>query len=57
MRNDCITFGEPDLEREDCRACWHNRPELFFSCLAAEYEQIRPKSYNEMDTADIGESS
>ena len=43
MLKHCVTFGEPDLDSESCRACWKNMPEIFFSCIKIEYEQIRPQ--------------
>jgi len=50
---ECFTFGEPDLETDDCIACWENTPEIFLHCLMAEYEQIRPKRKNEMNPEKI----
>ena len=38
----CVKFGEPDLDNEECIACWKEVPELFFNCIKAEYEQIKP---------------
>lgn len=55
MIKDCITFGDPDLETEDCIACWENTPEIFVSCLMAAYEQIRPKRKNELEPVNISE--
>ena len=43
MRGACIKFGEPDLDSQDCRDCWKDVPELFFSCIKAEYQQIAPQ--------------
>ena len=55
MIKECITFGEPDLETDDCIACWKNTPEIFVNCLMAEYKQIRPRSKNEMDLENISQ--
>jgi len=53
MIKECITFGEPNLETDDCIACWENTPEIFVNCLMAEYEQIRPKHDTETDPESI----
>ena len=55
MIKECITFGEPDLETDECIACWENTPEIFVNCLMAEYQQIRPKLKKETKPADIGQ--
>ena len=48
MINYCVKFSEPDLNSEECIVCWKNEPELFFNCIKAEYEQIKPQRKEEV---------